>query len=243
MAATVEIRSYHGATPDSGTNVAGGNVRFKLADNDTVDSVNPIAIPGAGTVFSWAKNLSFYAGTTPSNNITNLRFYTDGSAGFGTGVGMNVRTQQTFTGTATSGSTTVLTDTGATFPTTNGGLTGFVLEITGGTQSGNSRRIASNTATAITVASAFGGALDNTSVYRVWYFDPINNAATQLQSFGTGGDAFTFTSGSPLSLNGSITNPSTGRFGGGVYLQMTVASTATQGTTASETLTFAYDES
>jgi hypothetical protein len=243
MAATVEIRSYHGATPDSGTNVAGGNVRFKLADNDTVDAVDPIAIPGAGTVYSWAKNLKFYAATTPSNNLTNLKFYTDGSAGFGTGVGLVARTQQTFTGTFTSGNTTTGTDSGATFPTSNGGLTGFVLEITAGAQSGNSRRISSNTGTVITVASAFGGALDNTSVYRIWYIDPINNAATQLQSFGTGGDAFTFTSGSALAVNGSLANPTTGAFGGGVYLQMSVASTATQGTTSSETITFQYDES
>ena len=240
MAANVEIRSYHGATPDSGTNVASGSIRFKAADNDTVDANNPLAIPAAGTIYSYIKQFRFHAATTPSNTINNLKFYTDSNNGFGTGVGLGAKTFVMQTGTATSGTTTTLTNTGASFPTAGGGLTGYVLEITAGSQSGQARRISSNTSTTITVASAFPGAIDNTSVYRVWYIDPVNNAQTQLS--GTT-DAFTYTSGAPLSVAGSINNPSTGAFGDGVYLQMSVASTASQGTTPSETLTFSYDES
>lgn len=240
MPATVEIRSFHGATPDTGTNVASGSIRFKAADNDTVDANNPLAIPGAGTIYSYVKQLKFYAASTPSNTINNLKFYTDGANGFGTGVGLAAATFVSFTGTATSGTTTTLDDTGASFPGTNG-LAGYVLEITGGTNSGASRRITSNTATQVTVASAFASAIDNTSVYRIWYIDPVNNAQTQVSTLTT--SAFTYTSGSPLSVAGSINNPSTGVFGDPVQLQMSVASTATQGTTPSETLTFQYDES
>lgn len=90
MAATVEIRSYHGATPDAGTDVAGGSMRFKLADNDTADANNPVVIPAAGTNYSWIKQLKFYAATTPDNVINNLRFYTDGAIGYGTGIGLDV---------------------------------------------------------------------------------------------------------------------------------------------------------
>ena len=237
MAATVEIRSFHGATPDSGTNVASGSIRFKAADNDTVDANNPLAIPPSSTIYSYIKQFRFYAATTPSNTINNLKFYTDGSNGFGTGVGLGAKTFTMYTGTATSGTTTSLTDSGASFS----GIVGYVLEITAGTNSGSARRITTvNSATQITVASAFGSAIDNTSVYRIWYIDPVNNAQTQLS--GTT-DAFTYTSGSALAITGSINNPSTGPFGNGTYLQMSVASTASQGTTPSETLTWSYDES
>lgn len=238
MAATVHILSYHGATPDSGTNVAAGSIRFKQADNDTVDANNPIPIPAAGTNYSYLKQFRFSAITTPSNTINALKFYTDSSNGFGTGVGLNALNFTPITGTATSGNSTSLTDTGATFPTT---VVGMVLEITAGTNSGEARRITvRNSATQVTVASAFTSAIDATSVYRIWYIDPVNHAATLLS--GTT-DAFTYTSGSPLSLAGSISNPSTGPFGDGLELQMTVGSTASQGTTPSETLTFQYDES
>jgi len=167
MAATVEIRSYHGSSPDSGTNVASGSVRFKQADNDTVDSNNPIPIPAAGTNYSYIKQLRFYAATTPANTINNLKFYTDGANGFGTGVGFNAKTGASYT-------------------------------------------------------------------------DPISLGAADMTS---GTDAFTYSSGSPLSVSGSINNPSTGAFGDYVKLQMTVGTTASQGTTGSETLTFGYDES
>jgi hypothetical protein len=237
VAATVEIRSYHAATPDSGTNVASGSIRFKAADNDTVDANNPLAIPGAGTIYSYLKQLRFYAATTPSNTINNLKFYTDGANGFGTGVGLTAATFVTLTGTASAGSTTTLTTSGLT----SSALVGYVLEITAGAQSGSARRISANTTTLITVASAFGGALDNTSVYRIWYIDPINNAQTQVTTGMS--NAFGYTSGSALAVAGSINNPSTGVIGDPIQLQMSVASTAAQGTTPSETLTFSYDES
>lgn len=236
MGATVNIASVHGATPTTVTNVDGSSIRFKQAGNDTVDAVNPIPIPAAGTEYSWIKQLQFAATTTPSNTINNLRFSTDGANTFGTGVSLNVRTFASITGTASSGSTTTLTHSGFT----NGALVGYVLEITGGTNSGEARRITANTTTVITVASAFTSAIDATSVYRVAYFDPINNAATVLS--GTT-DAFTYTSGSPLSVTGSINNPSTGRFGSYITLQMAVASTASPGTTPSETLSYTFDES
>jgi hypothetical protein len=167
MAATMEIRSYHGATPDSGTDVAGGAVRFKQADNDTVDANNPIPIPGAGTNYSFVKQFRFYAATTPDNTINNLKFYTDGANGYGTGVDLDVQTQ-----------------------------TGYI--------------------------------------------DPISLGASLM---GSGTDAFAYTSGSALSVTGSINNPTTGAFGDYVQLQMKADNTAGQGTTATEQVTFQYDES
>jgi hypothetical protein len=168
MAATVEIRSYHGASgSETGTDVAGGSIRFKQADNDTVDANNPVPVPAAGTNYSFIKNFRFHAVTTPSNTINNLAFYTDGSNGYGTGVALNVKTSAT-------------------------------------------------------------------------YVDPVANGTTALT--GTT-DAFTYTSGSPLAITGSVSNPTTGAFGNFVVAQIAVGTTASQGTSGSESLTWSFDES
>jgi hypothetical protein len=57
---------------------------------------------------------------------------------------------------------------------------------------------------------------------------------------GTPVDAFTYNSGSPLSVDGS--GSTTGDVGDQVVLQVTVGSTASSGATAQETLTFRYDD-
>lgn len=55
-------------------------------------------------------------------------------------------------------------------------------------------------------------------------------------------DVFTKTSGSPHTLGGSISNPSTGDFGDLMVWQIEVDDTASPGTLSSETFTFQYDE-
>jgi hypothetical protein len=55
-------------------------------------------------------------------------------------------------------------------------------------------------------------------------------------------DAFGKTSGAPFAITGSITNPSTGNFGDLVVVQSAVISTASAGTTPTETITWKYDE-
>lgn len=165
MAATVEIRSFHGATPDAGVDRAGGTVRFKVADNDTVDANNPIPIPGGGTNYSFKKQFRFHTATAPANLIDTLRWYTDGNNNLGTAVGLNVKSNAT-------------------------------------------------------------------------YQDPIGLGAADMT--GTT-DAFSSTSGAPLTVTGSTTTNET--FGDYVHMQMTVGSTASSGTTPSETTTFQYDES
>jgi hypothetical protein len=166
MAATIEIRSYHGSTPDSGTDKAGGSVGFKAADNDTVDANNPIVIPTADDAFSFLKQFRFYAASTPSNAIGNLKFYMDGSNGYGTGITLQCKQETGYT-------------------------------------------------------------------------DPI--ALGSADATGCT-DAFTYTSGSPLAITGSWSS-GTGPFGYYLKVQMKVHHDAVQGTTASEAMSFAYDES
>jgi len=57
-------------------------------------------------------------------------------------------------------------------------------------------------------------------------------------------NAFTFVTGAPLAVTGSIANPTTGAFGDMVIYQVAVGTTATPGTkpASPETITWRYDE-
>ena len=76
MAATVNITSYHGASP-SGTTVTAW--RNKLADNDTADNNNRIPIPTSGTQYAWVKHIALVAATSPTSLIDTLQMWSSGS--------------------------------------------------------------------------------------------------------------------------------------------------------------------
>jgi hypothetical protein len=86
MAATVQIHEMTAAA--AGTDKTSGTIRFKAADNQTVDTADRLQIPAAGSIYSYTKHARFYFSTAPSVDIQNLRAYSDGSNGFGTGVGV-----------------------------------------------------------------------------------------------------------------------------------------------------------
>jgi hypothetical protein len=89
MAATTYIREFNGVAPGTPTDKTSGTVRFKNADNATVDLNNPIVRPGSGTVYSYEKVLRLRIGATgPTGAITSPRAFSDSANGFGTGVGM-----------------------------------------------------------------------------------------------------------------------------------------------------------
>ena len=69
--------------------------------------------------------------------------------------------------------------------------------------------------------------------------DEANSGHSQTPTMTT---ATTYTSASPLSVTGSISNPSTGIITNYVVLQAWVADTAVAGTVATETVTWRYDE-
>lgn len=84
MAATVTIREKNGAG-ETPTDKTSGTIRMKNADDATVDTSDPMVVPGAGSDWSYQKFLQLnLAGTF--TEITNLQFYTDGSGGYGPGV-------------------------------------------------------------------------------------------------------------------------------------------------------------
>lgn len=162
MAATVQIieKTGAGGTP---TDKTSGTIRFKNADNATVDTSNPMVKPGSGTDYSFEKWLRFNVTGGTYTEITNIKAYSDGANGLGTGVGL--------------------------------------------------------------------------------YAKAVASYATPAEATGTAGytDFFTYTSGSALSL-GAGPFTSTGEKGDHLVMMMAVASTASGGVTASETLTVAWDE-
>ena len=85
MVAAMKIYELTGSM--AGTDKTASTVRFKLADDQTIDSNNPITIPsGNHSNHSYHKKLRMYCATAPGTQIDNLLMYSDGGNGFGTGI-------------------------------------------------------------------------------------------------------------------------------------------------------------
>jgi hypothetical protein len=109
VAATVQIIEKNGAggTP---TDKTSGTIRFKNADNSTVDLVNPMVKPTSGTDFSYEKWLRMNVTGGTYSQITNVRAYSDGGNGLGTGVGLFAKAVASFVTPAEATSTSGYTD-------------------------------------------------------------------------------------------------------------------------------------
>ena len=162
MAATVQIVEKNGAGGTT-TDKTSGTIRFKNADNSTVDTGNPMVKPGAGVDYSFEKWLRLNVTGGTYTEITNIKAYMDGANGLGTGITLYAK--------------------------------------------------------AVTA-----------------YSTPAE--ATAITGYT---DAFTYTSGSPLSL-GAGPYTSTGEKGDHLVMMLTVGTTASGGITPSETLTIGWDE-
>lgn len=179
MAATIKIKRWTGSVGSpTKTDVAGSTTRISTSDSPSPGTNNPIPIPDAGTKRSYWLTLGLNALTSPSSVINNLKFYSDGSNGYGTGVTMVAQRASAYVQ-----ATGTLGDTGN--------------ELT-----------------------------------------QANHASLAAAPV----DVFTLTAASPLSLDGSISNPNTGDFGDLVVLQMSVAATAKSGIVPVEQFIFRYDE-
>lgn len=182
MPATVVINRWTGSSGGpTKTAITSGNTVANAVDSHqatAASSTNPIRVPTSGANYSYWIATRLSCSVTPSGTIDNIRWYTDGSNNFGTGVtckGNDASSYIQATGTA--------------------GTTGIQL---------------------------------TTGNYATLSGSPVS--------------VFTFTSGSPKSLSGSISNPSTGDFGDFFVYQVEVDSTASPGVTSQETFTWLYDE-
>jgi len=88
MPATVTIRRWTGSSGGpTKTDVTGINTRANAEDaHSTAGTTNPIQIPAAGTNYSYWVSTRLSVDSAPSGTINNIRWYTDGANGFGTGV-------------------------------------------------------------------------------------------------------------------------------------------------------------
>lgn len=171
MAATVSVKQATGSGP---TNTTITNLRFKTADDSSgSDTTYPLVKPSSGTNYSYVAWVFLNADSTPTGTMNNVKFYTDGTNSYGTGV------------------------------TVKGIQTGTYAQATG--------------------TSGTSGDLSST-VYT------------------SGTDMFTYTSASPLSVTGSLSNPSTGKVANYVAMQMALSTSVSAGTLSAETFTFRWDE-
>lgn len=89
MEATIQIHEMSALA--AGTDKTSGTVRFKAADNATVDANDPIVVPGSGSTYSYTKTLRAYMAAPPDTQVSGLEWYTDGSNGMGTGVSVQAK--------------------------------------------------------------------------------------------------------------------------------------------------------
>jgi hypothetical protein len=108
MAADVQIRRWTGSSGSpTKTNITSINTRANAEDShSTAGTTNPIQIPSAGTNYSYWVSTRLFANTAPSGVIDNIRWHTDGTANFGTGVDANVGQASSYVqATGSAGST------------------------------------------------------------------------------------------------------------------------------------------
>jgi len=87
MAATVKVQEKNGAG-ETATDKSSGTIRFKNADDATVDLNDPLVVPTSNREYSYEKWLRFNIASGTFTQITNIIAYTDGSNGFGTGINL-----------------------------------------------------------------------------------------------------------------------------------------------------------
>lgn len=68
------------------------NLKFKNADNTTIDTANKVIIPTSSTVNSFWKQIYLFCDVAPDNSIDTVELYSDGT--FPTGVIYNIGDEQ-----------------------------------------------------------------------------------------------------------------------------------------------------
>lgn len=110
MSATVQIKERTGASGGpTDTDITSANSRYLLADSYSASATStPCIIPAAGTNYSYWKSRFLNCTVSPAGTIDTIKYYTDGSNSYGTGVTEKISTASSLayvqaTGTATSG--------------------------------------------------------------------------------------------------------------------------------------------
>jgi hypothetical protein len=164
MAATVKIYFDWGGTdgtPGTNTDISGlgpPNVRFKQADNATIDNQDPIPIPAAGTEYSYWKHLYLKVTAGTFTQIDNIRTYSDGTDPWAS----------------------IQLSIGDQFPTNNSGAPGSGYEVADTTSSMVSAHTGISTPISGPSISEAGGIIDavnEMSDYTVWQMEVLSTAS------------------------------------------------------------------
>ncbi len=87
MAANVIIEEWNGTGgSETRTDKTSGSIRFKNADNATVELSNPLVVPGSGQEYSYEKWVRLAIEGGAFTQVDNLQVYTDGANNFGAGI-------------------------------------------------------------------------------------------------------------------------------------------------------------
>jgi hypothetical protein len=109
MPATVQIVEKNGAGATA-TDKTSGSIRFKNADNSTVDLLNPMVKPVSGFDYSFEKWLRLNVTGGTYSQITNVGAYSDGANGMGTGVELYAKAVASYATPAEATATTGYVD-------------------------------------------------------------------------------------------------------------------------------------
>lgn len=91
MAATFDVDYDNGGTDNNpGASTTITNLRFNAEDTNDQDTNSPIVIPGAGTEYSYWKQVYLICTQAPDTQVDGVEVYTDGSLGWGTGFTVKV---------------------------------------------------------------------------------------------------------------------------------------------------------
>lgn len=93
MTATILIYRWTGSGAGTGADITSTTTRMKQADNGTVDTNNPV--PAVTTSYSYWVSTRLHASVAPANNVTNLKWYSDGTSA---GTGLTVSGAKASTG-------------------------------------------------------------------------------------------------------------------------------------------------
>ena len=96
------IQIHEMTNTNTGVDKTSDTVRFKSADETTVDNSNRLLIPSAGTTRSYTKHLRAYVSAAPSVDFTALEAYSDGGSFSDTWVTVQYDVLQTWVASVTT---------------------------------------------------------------------------------------------------------------------------------------------
>lgn len=171
------------------TGAASGTTRGYHFDGDsfsggaTIRGPNSIVVTG-GRVANCKESIAVVVGN--NNTFTGVASEAVVSGGYDVVLGQS---SGEYTGTATAGASSSLTDSGANFGSNlaNGGI-----KITGGTGNGQIRKIESASSTVVSIKNPWATVPDGTSTYEIFPADAIGNTFVNIRSEGTTNKAGAF---------------------------------------------------